>query len=124
METECFVCGNTLEEEEIESPNESPDGKTRCDKCYFEAYFERCVISDDWIPNEEVKYFMITDEYEHETGYYEILSFPFYISNIIGGDEIFSDRVKKISDLHGDEEDVNGYVCEKCAFEEKKEENK
>jgi len=116
-ETECFVCGNELEEEEIEHPNESPDGKTRCDNCYFEAFFDRCVICDDWIQKEKTKYFVITDEEAYEVGYYEILNIPFYSANIIGGDTIFSDSVKKVGELHGDEEeDVNGYVCEKCTF--------
>jgi len=78
METECFVCGNKLGEEEIENPNKSPDGKTRCDKCYLETYFDECVICNEWIPKVETKYFVITDEEAYEVGYYEILDRPFY----------------------------------------------
>jgi hypothetical protein len=121
---ECTWCGNDLEPDEIESPRRDDDGDPMCDACYHDEYMFSCCKCENYAPLSERDnvgdIFVIVDEDEAELpiGIYEILSLPYWSSDMLSSDFI-KYAIKKVSDytFGMSIENINyaaGHFCQDC----------
>lgn len=116
----CEWCKEALDEEEARHPNKSDNGDILCDSCYHEEYYITCVDCEEPFPKGDADYFVITnsddpDNDDFQTGLYRIISTPFYLSNITGGDMIDEKSVKRLCN-HAKDIEQSGLVCKECAI--------
>lgn len=112
MNNECFFCDESLTEEEMEAPYKTGDNLV-CDECYHDNFCFVCPICEEYSDDEETHFVLTEKDNTVPVGYYEILKHPFYISHMLGTDEIWPHCVKKVADLRGNE-DRTGYICPNC----------
>lgn len=113
----CSWCETLLDSEEKGSPHRDNEGRIICDDCYNDEYRFNCAKCGELVDLDGAKFFILTfgGNNNVDKGVYEILKFPFYVSNVIGTDEIDSQCVKKVREVSEEEIGCNGYICSDCA---------
>jgi len=91
----CCRCGENLNDEERDSPQLDDDGDTICDSCYDDHYCSECGRCGDVVdksdldtkPGALIAVWRKTDAspVDLQSGYYRVLSWPFYADGMITG---------------------------------------
>lgn len=118
---ECTRCGNDLDEEEMESPQEE-EGDVICDECYHEHYeFTCCCCCNYGHVDDRHKMLVVFETcdahgYDPQTGrevwpgIYRITGGPYHGGYLVGGSWLYEDRLERIADLNPDM-GGDGYPC-------------
>ena len=115
----CPICEKVLDDEESERPRIEPTGNKRiiCDNCYWEKYMEICVICENSIDHNDQTHIVLPggDDRGLSPGVYQILGFPYYLTDCLGSFEVIPERVKFISNVPNRwQVESEGYVCSEC----------
>ena len=116
MKNECVYCGDEVENDYYRDE----DGDKMCDNCYGEKYEFSCVGCYDIKEKENNQnHIYITkemaEEQDIETGIYEIINLPWYVSDYFSM-VVIKESLKKILDLPAqfDNHELCDYLCSDC----------
>lgn len=116
---ECTMCGNRLNNYEVDDPRTNDQGGLVCDDCYREHYtFECCLCrEDDETTHQHNMVVVFNDLAGVPVGTYRVTGYPYYSCSILGDGEILPFRVERIGDVpNGAESDDCwcGHLCRDC----------
>jgi hypothetical protein len=121
----CTLCGDELDQEEIEFPQKNKDGAIICDRCFDDRYSHLCPIcennfSENFEEQISPKYLLVTkdvgEEFGIESGIYEIIAYPFFADGITEW-HLITSALKRIADIPEDFDDDSmtlHYICDEC----------
>ena len=116
----CYECEKPLSKEEIEDPVDFGDGPL-CTDCECENHHWTCDFCEECEDEEYTAEIFAVHDGEAAgipAGVYHILARPFYRQGMIGGGEIFADRVKRVADVPAEQEEgfaPCSMLCRECA---------
>lgn len=121
--TECSLCGNKLDSDELENPQlDRDDGDPICDECHHEKYeFTCCQCCNYGDVADQHNMLVVFEETPSSggptgatrtilPGVYRIKQGPYYGGPIIGGGYLFGDNLERIASVNPDM-DGEGYPC-------------
>lgn len=132
----CYICGDFLNKEEIESPNKIENEGIVCDNCYEEYYQQYCELCDeryDKPTTPEETFFVIPKGVEDDlgiknlkAGIYKVTKYPFFAAATggLGQFYLWEDSIKLIQECDIEkillEENIEEYqigvdeICRDC----------
>jgi len=115
----CTMCGELLNDQEIEGPERDDAGDAICDECYHEHYtFDCSLCQEEGETKDQHNMIVVFNEAAGvPVGTYKVTDYPYYICSILGDGEILPFRVERIADVpDGAESDDHwcGHLCRCC----------
>ena len=116
--TDCEICGESLEDEERAIPYEA-GGWSMCDDCYESDWSYRCGLCDGSESNDNPwKATVIgtnADEVGLTSGIYQIIRWPFLVSNMLS-QRVINRSLVRVGDAPEHADDDGHPLCRECTI--------
>lgn len=122
--THCTYCGQTLNDDEANSPEKDEDGDVMCDDCHKDHYMDSCERCQNYVDKKDLDCspgnLIVTWREapgrpdDLSPGYYRVKEWPFFADGMIEG-YMISRNLEKIGDLSAADTKVAADAWTECS---------